>query len=230
MVALVYLDLSSNNLEGAIPDLTKLSLLRELHLSNNQLNESLDNVLGKLFKLQVLDVSLNSFKGVITEAHLLNFSSLRQLDLSFNSLSLKFSPDWVPPFYLDVIGLGSCKLGPAFLQWLQTQKNFSWLDISDAGISDTIPNWFWDLSSNIKLLNISHNQITSTVPLQWFSAKFISRCIIDLSHNRFSGPLPQITFDAFVLNLSNNLFQGTIAFICERTRSFLDYLDLSNNL
>ncbi|XP_062147862.1 receptor-like protein EIX1 [Alnus glutinosa] len=231
MVGLVQLDLSSNKLQGAIPDLSKLSLLRELFLSNNQLNESLDNVLGKHSKLQTLDVSLNSFKGVITETHLSNFSSLRILDLSFNSdLSLKFSPDWVLPFYLDVIRLGSCKLGPAFPQWLQTQKNISWLDISNARISDTIPTWFWDLPSNMKLLNISHNQITGTIPLQWVLTRFIDYYVIDVSYNRFSGPLPHLNFDASFLNLSNNLFQGTITFICKTNRSFLNYLNLSNNL
>ncbi|XP_062147869.1 receptor-like protein EIX1 [Alnus glutinosa] len=179
MVTLVHLDLSSNNLQGTIPDLTKLSLLRELRLFENQLNGSLDNVLGKLSKLQLLDVSLNSLTGVITEAHLSNLSSLNHLELSFNSLSLNFTPNWVPPFHLDSIGLRSCKLGPAFPQWLQTQKNFSRLDISHARISDTIPNWFWDLSSNINLLKISHNQISGTIPLQYFLTKYISSCIID---------------------------------------------------
>jgi EIX receptor 1/2 len=81
--------------------------------------------------LQVLDVSSNSLEDDVTEYHLSNLSILHQLDLSFNSLSLKFSLAWVPPFHLDTIGLSSCKLGPAFPRWLQTQKNFSWLDMSD---------------------------------------------------------------------------------------------------
>ncbi|XP_059461242.1 receptor-like protein EIX2 [Corylus avellana] len=230
MVALVHLDLSYNKLEGVIPNLSKLSLLRELHLSNNQLNGSLDNVLGKLSKLQVLDLSLNSLKGVITETHLSNLSNLNQLDLSYNyDLSLKFSPDWIPPFHLDYIGLRSCKLGPTFPQWIQTQKNFSSLDISDARISDTIPNWFWDLSFNIKYLNISANQITGTIPFEWFSTRFQSSYAIDLSDNRFSCPLPQLNSNSWVLNLSNNLFQGTVTFICESDGS-LEFLDLSNNL
>jgi EIX receptor 1/2 len=230
MVALVHLDLSSNKLEGVIPNLSKLSLLRELHLSNNKLNGSSDNVLGKLSKLQFLDLSFNSLKGIITETQFSNLSSLNHLDLSYNSdLSLKFSPDWVPPFHLDTIGLGSCKLGPAFPPWIQTQKNFSWLDISDARISDTIPNWFWDLSFNIKFLNISTNQITGTIPFEWFLARFQGSYAIDLSYNRFSGQLPQLNSDSQVLNLSNNLFQGTMTFICESDGSLKD-LDLSNHL
>jgi EIX receptor 1/2 len=144
-------------------------------------------------------------------------------------LSLKFSLDWVPPFHLDYIGLGSCKLGPAFPPWIQTQKNFSWLDISDARISDTIPNWFWDLSFSIKFLNISTNQITGTIPFEWFLTRFQGSYAIDLNYNRFSGQLPQLNFDSQVLNLSNNLFHGTMTFICGSDGS-LKYLDVSNNL
>ncbi|XP_059462264.1 receptor-like protein EIX2 [Corylus avellana] len=231
---LQVLDLSQNSLSGEVPDLSKLTFLSELHLSKNQLNGSLPNVLGKLSKLQVLDLSLNSFEGVITEAHLSNLSTLRQLDFSSNSLSLKFSPSWVPPFHLDTINLGSCNLGPAFPQWLQTQKNFSWLDISNATISGTIPNWFWDLSFNINFLSLSHNQITGTIPLQWLSSRFMGSSTIDLSDNCFNGPLPRLNSNLMSLNFSNNLFQGSInTSLCGTNGSvtywYLRYLDLSNN-
>ena len=126
---------------------------------------SLTQSVAKLSMLQVLDVSSNSLEGNVTEAHLSNLSSLNQLDLSFNSLSLTLSSNWVPPFHLDIIRVSSCKLGSAFPQWLLTQNNFSWLDMSNVGISDTIPNWFWNLASNIKLLNLSHNHIKGTIPL-----------------------------------------------------------------
>jgi EIX receptor 1/2 len=262
MVSLVHLDLSSNNFEGTIPqtlenlhnlqvlnlsnnsisgevpDLSKFPLLRELHLSKNQLNGSLTKGMGKLSKLQILDVSSNSFKGDITDSHLSNLSSLKLLDFSYNSLSLKFSSTWVPRFNLDTIALRSCKLGPTFPEWLQTQKNFTRLDMSNTGISYPIPNWFWDLSWNVGYLNLSRNQFTNTIPFQWFLARFIGSSVIDLSFNRFGGLLPQLNFDWTVLNLSNNLFQGSITFICETngsikanyTPSYLSYLDLSDNL
>ncbi|XP_059461989.1 receptor-like protein EIX2 [Corylus avellana] len=257
MVALVHLDLSGNNLRGVMPrtlenlhnlqvldlsynnisgevlDLSNFSFLRELRLSHNRLNRSLTKSVGELSMLQVLAVSSNSLEGDVTEAHLSNLSSLNQLDLSFNSLSLKFSSNWVPPFHLDIIRLSSCKLGSAFPQWLQTQKNFSELEMSDVGISDTIPNWFWNLSSNIKLLNLSHNHIKGTIPLHWFSSSFFDYHITDLSYNNFTGPLPQLNSNWSLLNLSNNKFQGSITSICQTNRSSMsDYshFDLSNNL
>ncbi|XP_059461439.1 receptor-like protein EIX2 [Corylus avellana] len=256
MVALVHLDLSGNNLRGVMPrtlenlhnlqvldlsynnisgevlDLSNFSFLRELRLSHNRLNRSLTKSVGELSMLQVLAVSSNSLEGDVTEAHLSNLSSLNQLDLSFNSLSLKFSSNWVPPFHLDIIGLSYCKLGSAFPQWLQTQKNFSKLEMADVGISDTIPNWFWNLSSNIKLLNLSHNHIKGTIPLHWFSSSFFDYHITDLSYNNFSGPLPQLNSCWGLLNLSNNKFQGSITSICQTNRSMSNYgyFDLSNNL
>ncbi|XP_062153423.1 receptor-like protein EIX2 [Alnus glutinosa] len=212
-----------------------LQHLTYLDLSFNKFS-ILPEFIGSFTNLQVLDLSSNSLEGDITDSHLSNLSSLFQLDFSSNSLSLKFSPSWVPPFHLETIKLSSCNLGPAFPQWLQTQKNFSWLDISNAKISDTIPNWFWDLSSNIKFLNLSHNQINGTIPLQWFSTNFIGSPLIDLSYNRLSGPFPQFNSASIVLNLSNNLFQGSITSICETNGSvnaismYLSYLDLSDNL
>ncbi|KAE7996105.1 hypothetical protein FH972_000853 [Carpinus fangiana] len=226
---LQVLDLSNNSISGEVPDLSKFPLLRKLYLSNNRLNGSLTKGMGKLSKLRALEVSSNLLEGDVTEAHLSNLSNLNTLDFSFNSLSLKFSPNWVPPFHLDTIKLGSCNLGPAFPQWLRTQKNFSQLDMSDVGISDTIPNWFWNLSSRILSLNLSYNHITGTIPRQWFSARFIDYPVIDLSYNRLSGPLPQFNSNSSVLNLSNNLFQGSITSICE-TNLVLSYLDLSDNL
>ena len=54
-------------------------------MSNNQLNGNLVNVLEKFANLQVLDVSLNTLKCVITEAQL-SVLALRQLDFSYNSV------------------------------------------------------------------------------------------------------------------------------------------------
>ncbi|XP_059431587.1 receptor-like protein EIX2 [Corylus avellana] len=202
---LQVLDLSYNNISGEVIDHTKFSLFRELCLSNNQLNGSLTKSLAELSMLQVLDVSSNCLQSDhIIESHLSNLSNLYELDFSYNSVSLKFRPDWVPPFHLDTISLRSCKLGPAFPRWLQTQ-NLMWLDISDAGISDTIPNWFWDFY--VGFLNLSRNNIIGTIPPQWA-----------------------------MLNLSNNMLQGSITYICEKNGSMSDFislylsLDLSYNL
>lgn len=121
-------------------------------------------------------------------------------------------------------------MGPAFPQWLQTQKNITCLVMFNATISNTIPHWFWDFSSNTRFLNPSNNQISSSIPLLWFSSRFIGFPRLDLSFKRFIGLLPQLHPNTIVLNLSNNLFQRSITSICETNVSYLTYLDLSSNL
>lgn len=89
---LEVLYLSNNNISGEVLDLTKFPLLEELNPYRNRLNVSLAKSIGKLFKLQVRDVSSNCLQGVITESHLWNVFRLQQLGFSFNSPSLTFSP------------------------------------------------------------------------------------------------------------------------------------------
>nr|XP_023886682.1 receptor-like protein EIX1 [Quercus suber] len=174
MTSLTSLDLSRNDLEGPIPltlgmfekesQLNKSSSLRELYLSNNQLNGSLEQSLVHLSQLVALDVAGNKLEGNITEAHLKKFSRLRVLDLSSNQLVLNVSSSWIPPFQLETIGLGSCLLGPKFPQWLRSQNNFSSIDISNSSIADVVPNWFWNLSSRIRYMNLSFNGLKGSVP------------------------------------------------------------------
>ncbi|KAL7194619.1 hypothetical protein ACSBR1_034947 [Camellia fascicularis] len=225
---LIVLDLSQNQITGSLPDLTLCSSLRELYLWKNQFKGTLSRSIGQLPKLEVLDVNSNHLEGLVFEAHLSNLSRLQFLDLSLNSLVLKFNSGWIPPFHLDTIRLRSCKLGPHFPKWLQTQKNFSLLDISAAGISATIPSWFWDLSPRMRLLNISYNQINGIMPD--LSLKFPAFPAIDLSSNHFAGPIPFLPRTATSLNLSKNEFSGSVSFLCTIKFEQLTRLDLSDNI
>ena len=62
-----------------------------------------------------------------------------------NYFTLKFSLEWVPPFQLRILYLRCCTLGPNFPNWIKTQRNLIYLDVSSTGISDTIPTWFWNM-------------------------------------------------------------------------------------
>lgn len=173
MTSLVVLDLAFNSLEGSIPATLGLiqelqhikhSSLGELRLSYNELNGSLERILPQLSELVVLEMASNSLEGLITEVHLQNFSSLRVLDLSANKLILNVSSTWIPAFQLETVHLESCQMGPRFPQWLQNQKKLMKMDLSNTWISDTIPNWFWDLSLSIKHLKLSHNKLRGRLP------------------------------------------------------------------
>ncbi|KAL5790327.1 hypothetical protein ACOSQ2_005215 [Xanthoceras sorbifolium] len=222
------LNLDRNQLWGSLPDFSVFPLLRRLDISDNQLNGSVSEGLGQLSKLEFLDLFGNSLHGMITEEHMLKLSELKYMDFSFNSLALNFSSDWFPPFHLDYIGLLNCKLGPHFPKWLQSQKTYKFLDISNAGIVDNVPTWFWDLAPNLYFLNASYNRMRGVVPD--LSLKSDGHPGIDLSSNDFEGPIPLVPYNLTSLNLSKNKFSGSISSLCRVFDKLFSYLDLSDNL
>lgn len=226
---LSILELDSNQLGGSLPDFSVFLSMKVLYLNNNRFTGTLTKSIGQLSQLELLDVASNSLEGMVTEAHLSNLSRLTYLDLSHNSLILNFGSGWVPSFELNIIRLGACKQGPQFPKWLQTQNKFSELDVSAAEISDTVPNWFWDLSPNLYYLNLSHNHFTGMLPD--LSQKFTAYPPeIDLSANSFEGPIPPIPLTVTSLILFKNMFSGSLSFLCQISDEHFRYLDLSDNL
>ncbi|XP_042942796.1 receptor-like protein EIX2 [Carya illinoinensis] len=210
-------------------DMGWVNLSQNFQISNNRFTGPLPESIGNLSNLKTLAVYNSSLTGVIHEAHFSNLIKLKELYLGLNSLILRFGDDWVPPFQLDFISLSSCRLGSAFPKWLQSQKNYYWLDISDAGIFDIIPAWFWDFSFRLSYLYMSNNQLHGNLS-DFSSARFNEFAFIDLSTNHFDGSIPHFLSNVSSLDLSNNRFSGPISFLCEHiTPTLLESLNLSNN-
>ncbi|XP_060974314.1 receptor-like protein EIX1 [Cannabis sativa] len=149
--SLEILNLPHNNLTGQfVPiDIARIPNLKELDVSYNKFNGKWPESISKLPSLELLYISGNSFSGVVYETHLHKLSKLEHLDLSYNSLTLKFGNNWVPSIQLQHLGLRSCMIGPHFPSWLQTQSNISHIDLSYSGISDTIPTWSFNTISSL---------------------------------------------------------------------------------
>ncbi|GKV53778.1 hypothetical protein SLEP1_g60292, partial [Rubroshorea leprosula] len=230
-LSLEELILDDNKIKGPVSDMIKnISSLRWLSLSNNQLSGTVSKSIGLLSNLEGIDLSSNSLNGTISESHFSTLSKLRWLAMSSNSLSINFSNDWIPPFQLDSIRLGSCKLGPRFPSWLKSHRKFSYLDISGSGISDSIPEWFWNLSPTASHVNLSSNRLYGVLP-NLSTTKFADSfgLGIDLSKNQLEGLLPVFPVDVTSINLSKNRFFGSISSLCTITGGNLQFLDVSHN-
>lgn len=81
------LGLDNQGLRGSLPDdISKLSHLQIMNLSENSIQGKIPSSLGKLSSLEVLDLSYNFFNGTIPES-LGGLTSVRILNLNGNSLS-----------------------------------------------------------------------------------------------------------------------------------------------
>ncbi|KAK7315128.1 hypothetical protein VNO77_33660 [Canavalia gladiata] len=227
--SLQQLYLRRNHIRGTLPNLSIFTSLKELNLDDNKLDGTIPNDLQFPIQLETLSMMSNSLKGVLTDHHFTNLSKLNSLDLANNSLTLAFTENWVPPFQLNYLSLGSCKLGSTFPKWLRTQNNIAFLDISNCGISGVVPEWFWTNLMPLQdaMIDISYNNLTGKIPNLPLKNTYES---LILASNRFEGPIPPFLRGFMMLDLSKNKFSNFESFLCAKGKiETLGQLDLSNN-
>ncbi|XP_045090862.2 receptor-like protein EIX2 [Aegilops tauschii subsp. strangulata] len=243
--------LGETNITGTtLQSLVNLSRLNTLELGFNHLRGSVPVEIGTLTNLTNLSLKFNNLTGVISEDHFAGLTNLQEIDLSYNNgLAVTVDSDWEPPFNLQLTRLASCHLGPQFPKWLRSQKGIVFLDISNAGITDRIPYWFWTTFSDAQFLNVSFNQISGELPP---NLDFMSMEVLFLQSNHLTGLVPQLPRTIVFLDISRNCLSGFVpsnsqapsleavvlfsnCIIGAIPRSFCQWsnlrlLDLSNNL
>ncbi|XP_052289540.1 receptor-like protein EIX1 isoform X2 [Citrus sinensis] len=206
--------LEGNDITGPLPDLGGFSSLKILVLGENRLNGTIDKSLSQLLKLESLSLGRNSFTGAISETFFSNMSHLQMLYLNDNSLTLKLSHDWVPPFQPKCFNNFSA---------MTREKSSNPI----IGLADKIwifPRYVYRYSylDNVLLTwKGSEHEYKSTLGLV--------KCL-DLSSNKLHGAIPEEIMDLvglIALNLSNHL-TGPITPKIGQLNS-LDFLDLSRN-
>ncbi|PON61325.1 LRR domain containing protein [Parasponia andersonii] len=231
--SLKYIQLRENLFQGLIPaSMGNLSSVKELYLSYNQMSGNIPESLGQLSTLVVLDLRENKWEGVITEAHLANLSSLKEIiiykDSANISLVFNISSDWIPPFQLTYVEIRSCQLGPKFPPWLKNQSELTTVVLNNARILDVIPSWFWQLNLQLEKLDVAYNQIGGRVPNSLRFSNTASSTV-DLSSNLFEGPLPLWSSNITMLYLRDNRFSGPIPLNIGEVMPLLTDLDISRN-
>ncbi|CAK9176949.1 unnamed protein product [Ilex paraguariensis] len=220
--SLEILNLNQNQISGSLPDFTKFSSLKELYLGRNTLNRSFPLSFGQISNLIFLHVFSNQISGPLPDMSI--FHLLKELYLSNNRLQGMLPKSIGQLSKLEILGVSSNSLEDSVIvvwglisqKWLRTQNNFSELDISYVGISDTIPDWFWDLSPRLHFLNLSYNQISGIVPD--LSLKLVDFPGIDLSSNCFNGLIPSLPPKATLVYLCKNMFSGSISHFCANNK------------
>ncbi|KAL2334699.1 hypothetical protein Fmac_015912 [Flemingia macrophylla] len=142
------IELSGNNIQGLIPDgIQNITFLQNLDLSYNSFSSSIPNSLCSLHHLKFLRLQQNILNGSISNV-LGNLTSLIVLDLSSNGQlegTIPTSLEW--------------QLGPNFPSWILSQNKLQYLEMSNAGIFDSIPSCTNHLSSKLPYLSNDVEQL-----------------------------------------------------------------------
>ncbi|KAK2633054.1 hypothetical protein EUGRSUZ_L00665, partial [Eucalyptus grandis] len=247
---LTYLDLSSNRISGEIPMWfwgISNDTLDTLDLSNNYLEGGIQ--LSHWKKLSMIDLSSNSFHGQLPSL-ICQFSSLQELDLAYNNFSGNMPSCFGNITNLIFLDLSQNKLQGPLPHSLVNCVNLSILDLSHNRFDDIFPHWleapqlnYLNLQSNkfhgrinlttfglsflaLETLVISNNNFTGWWPTEFFSNT--SLAFIDLSNNKFGGPIPLPSPVTIYYSIASNKITEKIpSLICNATQ--LEIIDLSNN-
>ncbi|KAL6203910.1 hypothetical protein ACLB2K_021180 [Fragaria x ananassa] len=234
--SLQLLNLNANSFRESIPESIFSDLsssLKTLDLGGNLFNGSIPESLGQLSQLVRLDLSYNSWEGSLREAHFINLTRLKYIRLTTDRhVPIIFNLtdyEWIPPFKLQSLSMDNCRVGPGFPVWLQSQTELSSVRVSNAGISGAIPEeWMSNISSQIESLDLSNNQISGKLPLQF---NFPDLRGIEFGHNQFDGTIPSSICSIQYLDtlaLNNNQLFGE--FPKEWSLwSRIGFVDVSNN-
>ncbi|KAK3423605.1 hypothetical protein EUGRSUZ_F00297, partial [Eucalyptus grandis] len=232
LTKITKLDLSQNELTGHIPSFF-------LNLPYNNMNDTF----SKLETLALSSCNLTNFPFFLN-----SLKKLRELDLSKNKIGGQM-PSWfwdVGKDTLQFLDISSNLIEGGIQQF--PWKELTHVDLSDNlfqgslpipplptvnfwaiknSFSGEIPSSICKLSSlndnckSLTFLNISYNKINDTFPN-------LNLRTVDLSNNKFEGPLPIPPTTALFYSIANNKIGGKVSpLICNATE--LIVLNLSNN-
>ncbi|KAE8678694.1 putative LRR receptor-like serine/threonine-protein kinase [Hibiscus syriacus] len=200
----IALKASSLGLTGLMPDSTigKLNKLQSLDLSNNKIT-ALPSDLWSLGSLKILNLSSNRISGSLPN-NIGNFGMLEVVDLSDNNFS------------------GEMPTAISSLLSLQTLK------LAGNGFEGSIPTGILSCRSLVSL-DLSSNHLNGSLP-DGFAAAFPKLRTLNIARNEIYGNSTEFAAMKSLtsLNISGNLFQGRISQV-QLKWSHLVYLDLSEN-
>ncbi|XP_023734615.1 systemin receptor SR160 [Lactuca sativa] len=278
--SLQFLYLATNHFQGRVPPhlLNLCPMLVELNVSGNNLSGAVPDGLKSCSSLQLLDFSRNNFSGELPIETVLEISNLKTLVLSFNHF-IGFLPESFSKMTnLETLDLSSNKISGGIpsglcqgtttsLKELYLQNNWFTspipstlsncsqlvsLDLSFNYLTGEIPSSFRYLSK-LQDLIIWFNELEGEIPQELMYIQPLQNLILDfnyligsipptlsnctnlnwisLSNNKLSGEIPASLgslSNLAILKLGNNSFSGNIPSELGDCKSLI-WLDLNTN-
>ncbi|KAG6498656.1 leucine-rich repeat receptor-like serine/threonine-protein kinase SKM1 isoform X1 [Zingiber officinale] len=231
------IDLSSNSFSGAIPPDAFAGLspsLLFLNLSNNNLSGALHFPSGEdggggrtLFSLQVLDLSNNFLAGPIPD-EISRFVSLKDLDLGGNYFQGRIPLSIAELKGLQFLTLASNELiGPIPTQ-LGDLTALQWVYLGYNNLSGEIPAAIGNLTA-LGHLDLVYNHLAGGIPSSIGNLPFLQYLFV--YKNQLSGSIPPSVYNLTALislDLSENQLEGKVSENVMRLEN-LEVLNLFSN-
>ncbi|XWS43830.1 hypothetical protein CRYUN_Cryun16bG0138100 [Craigia yunnanensis] len=212
LVNLHLLGMEGNHLGGTVPDVVgKLRKLEGLELNSNRFSGSIPFSLGNLTVLTRLLMDENKFEGSLPPS-LGNCQNLLVLNFSSNNLSGTIPREIVALSSISIsFSMSNNSLSGSIPVEVGNLKNLVELDLAENRLSGEIPS---NLASCISLerLLLEGNAFEGKIPLSLKSLRGLEE--IDLSRNNLSGQIPEFLSKILPLrrlNLSHNHFDGEVS-------------------
>ncbi|KAF8009100.1 hypothetical protein BT93_J0173 [Corymbia citriodora subsp. variegata] len=217
----IYLE--DNSFQGPLPILPLSTV--DFYASDNGFTGEIPSSICQLSSLQHLSLSNNTFSGNMPSCFG-NITNLSYLDLSSNKLQGPLPRSLVKCVNLSTLVLGHNEFNDIFPHWLEAPKLYN-LDLQSNKFYGRINLTLFGLSfPTLELLVISNNNFIGQWPTIFFSNT--SLAVIDLSNNKFEGPIPLPSPSTSYYSIASNKITGKIpSLICNATE--LHIIDLSNN-
>nr|DAD45080.1 TPA_asm: hypothetical protein HUJ06_003310 [Nelumbo nucifera] len=193
---LQHLDLSHNHFKGFVEDqgleaLGRLKKLEVLDLSSNEFDNSIMRSLGALKSLKNLSLGWNDFTNPFPYQELAGLENLQMLDLSGNTIFYGTLQDLEPLNRLkklEVLDLSYNGFDNSILPSLGALKSLKNLSLSRNDFTNPFP--FEELAGleNLRMLDLSGNGLKGTLGLQGLKHLFDrlkNLEVLDLSYNSF---------------------------------------------
>lgn len=209
------LDLSNNAYSGHIPswimgpNSLKSSLLDKEEVAAKYASPIASSAEGSLQKLQILDLSSNSFAGEIS-SDIGDLTGLQSLSLSNNSLKGSIPATIGKLKALDVLDLTANELSGSIPSEIGDANSLKELRLGGNKLVGIIPDSIVKCSALTTLI-LSQNNLNGLIPASL--SKLANLQMVDLSFNNFTGTLPKQLANLphlLLFNISHNHFQGEL--------------------